>query len=1029
MDWRLSFDLGTNSLGWAALEIKDREPVSILDMGVRIFPDGREPAAEGRVGDPLNLARREARSTRKIRYRKDVRHKEVANILAQNGLIPAKNEDNKAFHRINPYEARYKAAHDLCTPEVLGRALLNISFHRGFKSNRKDADAKDSSKRLKEIEQLRETLGKQTLGEYLWEESKGKIAPKFRFRGDKNIFPDRAMLEDEFHKIKEAQSQNTHLNTEFWQAVKDAIFFQRPLKPQERGLCTYLYQQKEPRAFKAQPSAERYRIWSEINNLKWIDSNLNMHELSDKQRNAIAQKLLTTASDVKFSTLLTLKEGKQKLFEDAQSFNLESEHRDKINAAPVLSKVNKIISFTGLSDEEQDDIILLLIEEADENKLISQLTQKGFTSDDIEQLLKIKLPSGVVSLSAKFIRAITPILIKEPITYDKAVPLAGKELGLTLHHSQFYTGEVYDELPYYGAVLTASVVGASYNLSDPDEIRFGRIANPTVHVALNQLRRVVNALVARFGRPSEIVVEIARELKQTREARDNIMKIQKVNLETKKRCDAIMKDAGCNPDNASGQDYKKFRLWEELGKDQVDRRCPFSGKQISQKMLFTGAVQIEHILPYKRTLDNSFNNLTLAIREANMFKGDKTPYEAFGNDQAVAFSEEGKSDWSWAAIKKRVSHLPLAKQNRFSDDSMDDFMAGAGSEFLVRQATDNAYIARISKQYLSYLIDPNKVWTVKGALTEKIRGQWFLNNMLSDDGFNKKNRTDHRHHAIDAFVLGMTDRRFMQKVTALVNKNDGKLTSPLPPLDENLRIQLEDKLQNMIISYKPDHGLNGKFYNETAYGFVRDVGRDNEYADYNLVYRKSIESLTAKMVTHIRDVHIRNDILAYIDEPQNSNKKLADILAEYSQNTGIKKLRILEKNDSVKPIQSADYKGYSAAGYAYVDIWQIPKKGGKFEYKGMFISFYDAMQKDDLNISRPKPHPAAKYIMRLFKDDMVELEGEIYKVFGYSASQNKIDIEQQYISQKSRKQKFKSINQLIPKGLKKLNITPDGQKR
>ena len=75
-----------------------------------------------------------------------------------------------------------------------------------------------------------------------------------------------------------------------------------------------------------------------------------------------------------------------------------------------------------------------------------------------------------------------------------------------------------------------------------------------------------------------------------------------------------------------------MRLWTELNpKDVANRRCPYSGEQISMAMLFSGEVEIEHILPFSMTLDDSLNNKTVALRRANRDKGNRHPFDAFGH--------------------------------------------------------------------------------------------------------------------------------------------------------------------------------------------------------------------------------------------------------------------------------------------------------------------------------------------------------------------------------------------------------------
>ncbi len=67
-----------------------------------------------------------------------------------------------------------------------------------------------------------------------------------RFRGEGDLFPDCSMILAEFYQIKKIQRNK--YGYEFWEKIEDALFFQRLLKPQERGLCVHLWEQSEERA-------------------------------------------------------------------------------------------------------------------------------------------------------------------------------------------------------------------------------------------------------------------------------------------------------------------------------------------------------------------------------------------------------------------------------------------------------------------------------------------------------------------------------------------------------------------------------------------------------------------------------------------------------------------------------------------------------------------------------------------------------------------------------------------------------------
>ena len=144
----------------------------------------------------------------------------------------------------------------------------------------------------------------------------------------------------------------------------------------------------------------------------------------------------------------------------------------------------------------------------------------------------------------------------------------------------------------------------------------------------------------------------------------------------------------------------------------------------------------------------------------------------------------------------------------------------------------------------------------------------------------------------------------------------------------------------------------------------------------------------------------------------------------FAEQEQIKRLRINVYNDSVAPISSAEYKGYALNGYAYCDVWQIPDKRDKssgrwsYRYEGSFVPFAEVKQYQQ-NPKRPvgkdgRSHPAAKKLMRLYKQDNIELidfetgEQQIFRVAGYSASRNQLDTCHNLES--NAKQNYKSIN-------------------
>ncbi len=234
--YRLGIDLGTNSIGWAGINLdKDGNPCGILDMGVRIFPDGRDPQSKTSNA----VARRLARGQRRRRDRYLKRRGDLLGELVEYGLMPADKDERAALARLDPYKLRARALDHPLDPYELGRALFHLNQRRGFKSNRKMAGDDESDFR-KAIDALRKSIdesGARTLGEFLAKlHEKGEPV---RARPGLELYPDRALYADEFDVIRKAQSPHHSLSDEQWDSLKNHIFFQRPLKPVDPGLCQF----------------------------------------------------------------------------------------------------------------------------------------------------------------------------------------------------------------------------------------------------------------------------------------------------------------------------------------------------------------------------------------------------------------------------------------------------------------------------------------------------------------------------------------------------------------------------------------------------------------------------------------------------------------------------------------------------------------------------------------------------------------------------------------------------------------------
>jgi CRISPR-associated endonuclease Csn1 len=887
----------------------------------------------------------------------------------------------------------------------LGRALFHICQRRGFKSNRKSDKKENDAGNLKTaIAELSEKMvGKnaRTLGEYLHflsqethEKENIQSAPvhtPLRVKVSKgkggavySLFTSRKMYEDEVSLILETQKKfHPELTEDAISKIKDIIFFQRNLRPQEIGWCRF--ENGEKRMRKAYPLFQHFRILQEVNNLDLEKFDETEDSLTREQKEKIIGAL-KKSKDLTFNKirkLLGLSEGAK--------FNLETENRDRLQGdetAYAFSSNKKNPCFGEnwfeLTSAQQNSIIDKIMHEENEQALVQWLVD-NFEVDEqsAENIANVHLDEDFGSLSRKAVQNILPHLA-EGYIYSDACKKAG------YHHSDFRTGEIFDELPYYGQVLENTVIGGSRHERDKEqpEKYYGKINNPTVHIALNQLRRLVNAIIKKYGHPSEVVIELARDLPLGEEGLSELKSEQGKN---KKRNEEINKDLEKLGVKQNYINRLQFKLWQDLSSDPTSRWCPFTGKTISASQIFSGEFEIEHLLPFSRSFNDSPANKTLSHRDANRFKGNRSPYEAFGS------SPPG---YNWTEITARASNLPNNKKWRFYPNAWD-ISKGKEEDIIARMLVDTQHMARAAKQYLSFICHPDKVWTTPGKLTSMMRDKWGLNDLLGEED-GQKERGDHRHHAIDAFVIACTTRGMLNKISGAAVKmyeNDTlynkrlKLVEKMPEPFADYYLRIESIVENMVVSYKPDHGNAERavraqkpftvapLHQETAMGYVGEA--EKKGAGVYVTRMPLQDMLTKSDIEIIADAKIKQRLEEKLAGKAEKSDDWKTALQEFSEEWNIRRLRVhIEKTNSAmigikkkgQP-DSAPYKYYAMGGNYCAEVFchTKGKKEGKWEIE--IVPNYYAHQKNFVQNWR-KENPTAKLIMRLQIDDMVAYEGD-----------------------------------------------------
>jgi CRISPR-associated endonuclease Csn1 len=1000
----LGLDIGTNSIGWAIVNVEKKT----IYTNVHVFPQG----VTEKTGVPRNIQRRAARGARRNNFRYKQRRSRLKNLLSQAKMLPQSTEK----HPYTVYELRAKALDKPIQLEELGRVLLHLNQRRGFQSNRKEqANAdKDKEKELgkvkegiKELESLLQEKNSRTVGELYWQllqqrkhDFTADQAVRNRFPTEKR-FTSRELLKAEFEKIWEKQRQfyPQILTDELKKEIGEkTIFYQRKIKTQKGTIARCPFEPNSSCIPKAAIEFQEFRIWQSLANIKVSipDKNRISDELTLEEKQKIAYQLdRLTNKDMRLTfkqikTLFKKEWGKEVYFNYRDDDHIKG-NTTAIKLRRVLGeKYDEIYQQYNEAFEYEEKRKTLFYKMwhallyADNNKWLKKyaIEKLGFAEDQAEEYAAQNLEEGNGSLSYKAIRPILAYL-KIGENYTNACNLAGYDHAL---------------LPDKHRKLLPKI----------DKLKNNELRNPTVQRALTETIKLVNRLLKEYTIDA-IYVETARELKKTKEKRDEIEKELKAKTENRRKLAAFLSEkyqllfgvrrefdlnnksdmedirkyelwlelapadkelhelglkkgfAGFNfIQKASKEDLEKYVLWKEAQRISI-----YTGKVIPLQRLFSKDYEIEHILPYSRSFDDSIKNKTICEAWFNADKGNRTPYEYF----------QKKSKEEWIAFKHRIQILPKEKKERLLwQKEIDGFRNS--------QMTDTAYITReITKRLQTVCRD---VQTTQGAVTSMLRGYWGLNSLLNTTGNNEKDRNDHRHHALDAIVIACTNRAKVQLIN-WANAKDIDWRKQRKKIDlpwSNFRYDVQQKLHAILVSYRQDNGIlikrraviktkNGKKKTGIQIGIRGELHEATYYGKHILpkgappakdkktktayFVRKKLSSLTENEVKQIVDKVVRETVQKAIEE-KGFKKALAEpIYMPDTRNKGwqmpIKKVRISvnKDDDTMIPLykkeadQDCPRNLYVPSGSNYImGIYQDPRSGEKEVY---IASFYEAVQR------------------------------------------------------------------------------------
>ena len=838
------------------------------------------------------------------------------------GIVGIKRNGNKAEQKVENYRWRKEALTKQLGLEELAIVLQKINSQINGASGLLGA----ISDRSKELYFL-----KQTVGQYQWNELQKN--PNYSLKNQ--VFYRQDYL-DEFERIWETQRKfHPELTDELKHELRDiVIFYQRPLKSQ-KGLVSFCELESSQKEIikdgkvktvtvglrccpKSSPLFQCFKIWQSINNIS-VTGNI----VPERQRDLFGDEIIN-----KYGTRPLMEEEKQKLFRElnlkermsaAEILKLlfPDERNLKLNFKEVkgnttmsafVNACRQVIYMSGHDDidfskesaQYTTDTIKkvfgtigahadfltfdpcldgkafamqpayrlwhLLYSYTGDNSATGDERLKeriadicGLDKEYASAFASIALQDDYGSLSAKAMRKILPFMM-DGNEYSVACEYAGYR-----HSKRSLTKEELDNKPLVNTIPL---------------LKRNSLRNPVVEKILNQMINVVNTVSETYGKPDEIRIEMARELKKSAKEREQMTKdmndAKKKNDEYKQ---VLQSEFGIT--NPSRNDVIRYRLYKEL--EQNGFKTIYTQTYIPKDKLFSKEFDIEHIIPQARLFDDSMSNKTIEARQANIEKGSATAYDyVLGK-----YGKQGAEDYKQRVDKMlEDGKISKTKQKKLLMREQD-----IPEGFIDRDLRDSQYIARKAREILESMV--RTVVATTGSVTDRLREDWQLVDVMKELNWDKYDRlgltetitdhdgrqirrikdwtkrNDHRHHAMDALTIAFTRHSFIQYLNNMNARSDksssiygieqkelsrdshGKLRF-VPPMPLNdFRSEAKKHLEDILVSIKAKNKVmtknpnktkcakgktkttlqltpRGQLHNETIYGRIRQYATKEE---------------------------------------------------------------------------------------------------------------------------------------------------------------------------------------------------------
>jgi CRISPR-associated endonuclease Csn1 len=719
---------------------------------------------------------------------------------------------------------------------------------------------------------------------------------------------------------KQKELKNNDLKHLF---INDIIYFQRPLKSKKSSIADCRFAKKnfiDPStskkiAYKAAPVSspvfQEFRIRQTVNNIKVLqrqyrDENGKLRieeDVTAKYINIQALEKLYELFDNKEK--ITQKQILKVIGLDEKEFLINLFRLNEEKELPgnetksLIRKLFKKASYENegellLSDQNKFYLLWHILYSLDEEKHIAKALKNKFgLTDDVASVIS-KAPAfkqQYGSLSHQAMSRLLPLMKSGKHWNWNNIDKDTKQRLQKIFTGEYDTAisnQVRDLFEKYqikseNQCLGLSVPMAAYAVygahSELSSVTFDspvqlipkeplKLRNPIVEQVVNEALRVVQDIWKTYGRPYEIHIELARDLKKNAKEREEMTKTITENENENKRIAAILRELKIgNPNSIS--DIERLKLWEkqaeskareefknikfkrpsEPTKDEIEKYklwaqqkflSPYSGDPIPLSKLFTRAYDIDHIIPRSRFFDDSFENKVIVESHLNKEKENMTSYEYIKSG-----SPKGNGLLSPDKYEAHINQFFFGKKKRLllSED--------VPKTFSNRHLVDSRYISRKLNELLAPVSENSNdpVIPTSGAVTSELKSAWGLGEKMKElikwrferledkthenyvwyddetdqegkstgrkilrlNGYEK--RLDHRHHAMDALIVACTTRAHIKYLNDLNASQYRK-----QPTEEEIKQALPK-----LLEAGKDNYLQSRKFKKPWKGFVAET--------------------------------------------------------------------------------------------------------------------------------------------------------------------------------------------------------------